>query len=54
MYRGKKLDLTDPDITSHDFILMNTKNFVSKDVKKFADILSVVTTPFTLAHCHEK
>ena len=46
---GKKLDLTDPDLTSHDFILMNTKNFVSESVKKFSDILFVVTTPFTLA-----
>ncbi len=45
---GRKLDITDPDITSHDFIFMNTKNFVSGNVKKFADILSVVTTPFTL------
>lgn len=44
---GRKLDLTDPDITSHDFILMNTKNFVSGDVKKFGDILFVVTTPFS-------
>ena len=51
---GKKLDLTDPDITSHDFILMNTKGFVSGDVKKFADILYVVTTPFTLGSLPRK
>lgn len=51
---GKKLDLTDPDITSHDFILMNTKSFVSGDVKKFGDILYVVTTPFTLASLPRK
>lgn len=44
---GKKLDLNHPEITSHDFILMNTKNFVSGDIKKFRDILSVVTTPFS-------
>jgi hypothetical protein len=51
---GRKLDITDPDITSHDFILMNTKNFVSGNVKKFADILSVVTTPLTLASLPRK
>ena len=44
---GKKLDFNHQDITSHDFILMNTKNFVSGDIKKFRDILSVVTTPFS-------
>lgn len=43
---GRKLDMTDPDITVHDFILMNTKNFVSGDVSQFADILFVTTTPF--------
>jgi hypothetical protein len=42
---GKKLDDSDPDIGSHDFILMNTKNFVAGDVKQFAKILKVVTTP---------
>jgi hypothetical protein len=46
---GKKLDIIHSGITSHDFILMNTKNFVAKDVKKFRDILSVVTTPFSFA-----
>jgi hypothetical protein len=51
---GKKLDLTHPDITSHDFILMNTKEFVSGNVKKFADILSVVTTPFSLTSLPRK
>ena len=51
---GKKLDPTDPDITSHDFILMNTKNFVSGDIKKFGDILYVVTTPFSLASLPKK
>jgi hypothetical protein len=45
---GKKLDLTDPDITSHDFILMNTKNFVSGDVRQFANVLFVTTTPTIL------
>lgn len=44
---GKKLDLNHPEITSHDFILMNTKNFVSNDIEKFRDILSVVTTSFS-------
>ena len=51
---GKKLDITAPDITSHDFILMNTKNFVSGNVKKFSDILSVVTTPFSFASLPRK
>jgi len=51
---GKKLDLNHPEITSHDFILMNTKNFVAKDVKKFRDILTVVTTPFSFASLPRK
>lgn len=46
---GKKLDFNHSEITSHDFILMNTKNFVASDVKKFADILSVVTTKSPLS-----
>lgn len=44
---GRKLDMNHPEINSHDFILMNTKNFVSGDIKKFRDILTVVTTPFS-------
>lgn len=44
---GRKLDANHPEISSHDFILMNTKDFVSGNVKKFGDILSVVTTPFS-------
>jgi len=51
---GKKLDLNHPGITSHDFILMNTKNFVAKDVKKFRDILTVVTTPFSFGSLPRK
>ena len=51
---GKKLDLNHPEITSHDFILMNTKNFVSGDIKKFRDILSVVTTPFQFSSLPRK
>ena len=51
---GKKLDLNHPEITSHDFILMNTKNFVAKDVEKFRDILTVVTTPFSFASLPRK
>ncbi len=31
---------------NHDFILMNTKNFVSKKVKHFYRILKVVTVPY--------
>ena len=44
---GEKLDANHPAITSHDFILMNTKNFVSDNIEKFRDILSVVTTSFS-------
>lgn len=51
---GPKLDFNHPEITSHDFILMNTKNFVAGDIKKFADILSVVTTPFSLVSLPRK
>ena len=51
---GKKLDDVHPDITEHDFVLMNTKNFVSGNVKKFGDILYVVTTPFSIATIAKK
>ncbi len=51
---GKKLDPTDPDITSHDFILMNTKTFAASDVKKFADVLFVVTTPWKFSNTFKK
>src|SRR5688500_14022047 len=36
---GKKLDLTHPDITSHDFILLNNKTFISNNVKQFTEVL---------------
>ena len=51
---GRKLDLNHPEITSHDFILMNTKNFVAADIKKFRDILTVVTTPFSWSSLPKK
>ena len=43
---GEKLD----GIGNHDFILMNTKNFVSGDVSQFERILKVVTTPTGLSN----
>lgn len=46
---GRKLDLTHPDITNHDFIMMNNKTFFVRDVHEFAKILYIVTTPHTLA-----
>lgn len=42
---GKKIVESKRDGGNHDFILMNTKNFVSKKVKDFSKILKVVTTP---------
>src|ERR1035438_3806279 len=35
---------------NHDFILMNTQNFVSKKVRHFYRILNVVTTPTTITN----
>lgn len=46
---GRKLDLNHPEITSHDFIMMNNKTFFVRDVHEFAKILYIVTTPHTLA-----
>lgn len=46
---GRKLDLNHPDITSHDFIMMNNKTFFVRDIHEFAKILFIVTTPHTLA-----
>lgn len=37
-----------------DFILMNTKDFPSDSVKKFADVLFVVTTPFKIGTLFKK
>ena len=51
---GEKLDHVHTDITNFDFILMNTKNFVSEDIRKFKDILYVVTTPFSLGSLPKK
>jgi hypothetical protein len=51
---GMKLDPSTPDIPSHDFILMNTKNFASPDVKKFVDVLFVVTTPWKFSNAFKK
>jgi len=46
---GKKLDINHPDITSHDFILLNSKTFIANDVKKFTKILYVLTTPHKIS-----
>jgi Catalase len=43
---GKKLVESREGIGNHDFILMNTKNFVSRKVKHFFRILKVVTIPY--------
>ena len=43
---GEKLVESKKDGGNHDFILMNTKNFVSKKVKDFYRILKVVTVPY--------
>ena len=46
---GKKLDLTHPDITNHDFILLNNKTFISNDIHQFTKVLYVLTTPHKLS-----
>src|ERR1043165_5916804 len=46
---GKKLDVNQPDITNHDFILLNSKTFIADDVKKFTKILYVLTTPHNIS-----
>lgn len=51
---GDKLVESKPGGGNHDFILMNTKNFVSKKVKNFYKILKVVTTPTTAANSLSK
>ena len=43
---GDKIVKSNQDWGNHDFILMNTKNFVSKKVKHFYRILHVVTVPY--------
>ena len=42
---GDKIVQSKKDGGNNDFICMNTKNFVSRDVKHFHKILKVVTTP---------
>ena len=51
---GRKLDDIHPDITNQDFVLMNTKNFLSGDVKKFGDVLYVTTKPWNLSTIPKK
>jgi len=43
---GEKIVESKKNGGNHDFILMNTKNFVAKDVKSFFRILKVVTVPY--------
>ncbi|KAA9041262.1 catalase family protein [Ginsengibacter hankyongi] len=43
---GKKIVESKRDGGNHDFILMNTQNFVSKKVNHFFRILKVVTVPY--------
>jgi len=43
---GEKIVESKKDGGNHDFILMNTKNFVSKKVRHFYRILKVVTVPY--------
>lgn len=43
---GKKIVESKPNGGNQDFILMNTKSFVSKDVNDFHSILKVVTVPY--------
>ena len=45
---GKKIVESKKDGGNQDFIFMNTKNFVAKDVKHFSRILKVVTIPYKL------
>ncbi len=40
---GEKIPLENLECINQDFILMNTKNFVAKDVKDFYHVLQVVT-----------
>lgn len=44
---GDKIVQSKQDGGNTDFILMNTKNFISKNVNHFHKILKVVTTPLT-------
>lgn len=43
---GKKIVESKEGGGNHDFILMNTKNFVSKKIKHFYRILQVLTVPY--------
>jgi hypothetical protein len=43
---GEKIVESKPHTGNQDFILMNTKSFVSKNVKEFYTILKVVTVPY--------
>ena len=51
---GDKIVQSKKDGGNNDFICMNTKNFVSRDVKHFHKILKVVTTPLTFFNFFSK
>ena len=51
---GDKIVQSKTDGGNNDFVCINTKNFVSRDVKHFHKILKVVTTPLTLANFFPK
>lgn len=51
---GRKLDINHPEITNHDFILMNNKTFFVRDIHEFANVLFVVTTPHTITSIPKK
>jgi catalase len=51
---GKKLDPNEPDITVHDFVLMNRNIFFSKNIRQFVKILYFLTAPWTLRSLPKK
>jgi hypothetical protein len=51
---GDKIVQSKTDGGNNDFVCMNTKNFVSRDVNHFHKILKVVTTPLTFANFFPK
>jgi hypothetical protein len=51
---GRKLDINHPEITNHDFIMMNNRTFFVKDIHEFARVLFVVTTPHTITSIPKK
>ena len=46
---GKKLDTNHPDMTNHDFVLLNSKIFIANDIKQFTGALYLLTTPHKIS-----